>query len=347
LLQSRDVRTCASALLDAKLSDIKQFCGYKIIYTELPSASMRLSENKVLVSNQEHIVLKCNNSDGYQQINTSQIQFIVHIGCFCRLQVGSYIFENEELKCENNTHNLQPTAVYYMLNIPYLSTIFPDNWVSNVEPNFLFNESVTVEIPNLMINQKKVEDILIGDGGLSFDMENVINRTLQSETVFSSLSDYLFDQIVKSKGLTDNLNLFSWQTWLELFTVLILVIDIFWTAVIHFRLKAVYALLALTPHTSAYPVKLIYNLATEQAYIEEKSELDYLEILRSLKSYLPLEMSFLTLVIVFLLILAIGFLFKKGSKPNHNTFYGWKLVTVLKACGFWLADLSILQIFIV
>ena len=140
LLQSRSIRTCASALLDANLTDIKKLCGYRLIYKTLLSSVTRLSTTHVLVNNQQDIVMKCNGGAYTEHINKSEIQFVVTIDCYCSLHIGPYLFINEELRCENKTRN-ETTGVniWFLLNIPYLSSIFSDHWMFHLNPNHLFN----------------------------------------------------------------------------------------------------------------------------------------------------------------------------------------------------------------
>jgi len=302
VLQSRDVKTCASALIEANLQDIKKFCGYEVVCKELPPSSIRLSTDKILVSNQENVLLKCRDPVYQTRFNESQAQYIVHVNCHCNLHVGSLIFLNEGLHCENLTefNDSSTTFVFYMLNIPYLSGIFPDHWISNVQPDLLFNETILVQVPNLLVHARKVEDILIGDGRLTFDLDHVLNKSLKSEAVFNSLSDYLFDQVVKAKGLARDVNLLSWQTWLEFVVIFIVVINVVWTIVIHFRVKNLYALLAVVPRASAYPYSLIYFLPTEASKTMHDSSWSYKEILNKLREFVPMEILFISVCIIVL-----------------------------------------------
>jgi len=60
LLQSRSVKTCASALLDANLADIKKLCNYQLVYKALPSSVTRLSTANILVNSQQEVTMMCN-----------------------------------------------------------------------------------------------------------------------------------------------------------------------------------------------------------------------------------------------------------------------------------------------
>lgn len=101
------------------------------------------------------------------------------------------------------------------LNVPYLSSIFANHWMFRLDAGYLFNQSVAVRLPRLSVNSKKVQNLLVGDGTLQFSLEAAVNESLKSESVYNSLSDYIFDQLVKMKGIGQGaVNWLSCRDWL-------------------------------------------------------------------------------------------------------------------------------------
>ena len=84
-----------------------------------------------------------------------------------------------------------------------------------LDAGYLFNQSVAVRLPRLSVNSKKVQNLLVGDGTLQFSLEAAVNESLKSESVYNSLSDYIFDQLVKMKGIGQGaVNWLSCRDWL-------------------------------------------------------------------------------------------------------------------------------------
>jgi len=319
-LQSRSVKTCATSLLTAELNDIKKLCGYRVVYKLLPSSAIRLSTDRILVSNEKRVMLRCNALNFAERLNKTEIQYIVHINCFCSLEVGSFVFINEALNCENSTdaNGTNAVTVWFMLNIPYLSVLFPNHWVVNIDPDLLLNQSVIVEIPDLLVNSKRVKNLMIGDGNLNFDLEQVLNHTLKSESVYNSMSDYLFDMVARSKNIGEGLNVFSWLTWMQFIIGFVLIVNLIWTIIIHFRVRAICILLPAIPRAAAYP-KLIYYLPTEPSQNAQDDSVDYKEILRVLKIYVPVELILLSLMILVAVTLAIWVVVKRVNRGRFMT----------------------------
>jgi len=320
LPQSRSIRTCASALLDANLADIKKLCGYQLIYKTLPPSVTRLSTTNVLVNNQQDIVMKCNGGAYTEHINRSEIQFVISIDCYCSLHIGPYLFLNEELRCENGTRN-ETTGIniWFLLNIPYLSSIFSDHWMFHLNPNHLFNYSVPVRLPALSVNSKKVQGLLVGDGSLQFSLEATVNQSLRSESVYNGLSYYIFDKMVEMKGSSEGgVNFLSWRDWLLFIVALVLVVNVFWTLIIHFKMRALYIMLPAVPAAASVftpPPQFVFYLPTMPVN-NQTTPTTYTEILRIFQLYAPTEVILVAALIVVVSILLGLVVFKRLKRPS-------------------------------
>ena len=111
LLQSRSIRTCASALLDANLADIKKLCGYKLIYKTLPPSVTRLSTTNVLVNNQQDIVMKCNGGAYTEHINRSEFSSLSLLTAIavCTLAHIFFLMRNYVVKMEHGMRQVGST----------------------------------------------------------------------------------------------------------------------------------------------------------------------------------------------------------------------------------------------
>jgi len=320
-------RSCITEFLDCSCT---RSCGYQLVYKQLPSSVTRLSSANILVNNQQDVTMMCNGGTYVEHINRSEIQYVVTVGCYCSLHVGPYFFLNEGLYCENGTLQNETIGVniWFLLNVPYLSSIFSDHYMFHLDASYLFNRSVPVQLPKLAVNSKTVDELLIGDGSLQFSLEAAINQSLRSQSVYSSLSDYIFDQIVKMKGIGDNaVNWLSWRDWLLFIAVVVLVVNVFWTLLLHFRIRALYIMLPAVPtalpRVSAVlptpPPQFIFYLPTAPVK-NQTAHTSYTEILRIFQFYAPIELILVAAMVIAVMIWLGLFVFRRVKCENYRTF---------------------------
>ena len=98
----------------------------------------------------------------------------------------------------------------------YLSEYFELEDLFNLTAQTLLNHSVEIQLPNLAVADKFLDEKFAEEKMASYDMELVINSTKNSGVVYDNLAHYLFKQMIKAHDNENNFDLLSLRTWLTI-----------------------------------------------------------------------------------------------------------------------------------
>jgi len=74
--------------------------------------------------------------------------------------------------------------------------------------------SVEIQLPNLAVANKFLDEKFAEEKTASYDMELVINSTKNSGVIYDNLAHYLFNQLIKAHDSQNDFDLLSSWTWL-------------------------------------------------------------------------------------------------------------------------------------
>lgn len=102
----------------------------------------------------------------------------------------------------------------FPINLAYLSEYFELEDLFNLTAQTLLNHSVEIQLPNLAVADKFLDEKFAEEKTASYDMELVINSTKNSGVIYDNLAHYLFNQLIKAHDSQNNFDLLSPWTWL-------------------------------------------------------------------------------------------------------------------------------------
>jgi len=95
----------------------------------------------------------------------------------------------------------------------------------NLSANYLLNHSIEIQLPNLAIVDKFLDEKFAEEEAAAFDLEMVINSTKSSSKIYDNLVHYRFNEMVKAHDSQTTLDLLSPFTWVTIFGWITLVVS--------------------------------------------------------------------------------------------------------------------------
>ena len=234
LLRSRAVKSCASALLEGHLEDIKAHCRYHIVKGRVPPGIIKLDHNTYLLSNISAVVIRCAENITHT-FRPTHVQVVHKVHCGCSMQADDFLVIATSLYCprdDNLTLSFEPK---YLLNLPYLSEfIEPDIMTILKRINFL-NQSIPVELPQLLIASKQYEAKLGIEQESKFDLQAIINQTLNDEITFDNLGHYLYNEVIKGHTHNRDFDILNGFDWAIIAAILVGLLAIALSVRLHFQ----------------------------------------------------------------------------------------------------------------
>ena len=84
-----------------------------------------------------------------------------------------------------------------------------DDQLFSLTANTFLNYSVAVQLPNLAVADKTLDEQFAHEQAAAFDMEQVMNSTKQSGKVYDNLATYLFNEMIKAHDSQGGFDLLS------------------------------------------------------------------------------------------------------------------------------------------
>ena len=304
--------TCAKALVEGVLLDIKNACRYNVHKAPIPRGLIRLFHNSFLVTNISQIHMHClaHGSDNEfldKTIILTDIQTIHTFDCHCQIFADEFVIIADLTTC-NMTENVTSLSdVQYPINLAFLSEFFDEDQLANISADSLLNHSVKVYAPDLLIADKILDEKFGLESAARFDMQAVINNTKQSVNVYDDLSHFLFNEMVKAHTAQGHMDLLSWYTWVTIFSWIASIIAIILVVRFNFKVKSL-SLLLMARSTKAAPIPEIPRILAVTTTTSTPSP--PLDILREWLFHTDIVSKVVPLEILILLCLVFLFLFK-------------------------------------
>lgn len=264
VLLSRSRPTCARALIEGELTDIKSLCRYNVHKSAISHGATRLFGNTFLFSNISEIHLRCMTNNFSSEvtdktITLTDIQSIYTFDCHCEIYADEIRITADLNSCNMTENVTSVMQVQYPINLAFLSEFFDESQLINISADTLLNHSVEIQVPKLLIADKLLDEKFGLESGARFDMSMVINSTKQSVKVYEDLSHYLFSQMIRAHNKDSSFDLLSGYTWISIFSWITSAVAIVMVVLFHFKVKSM-TLLMMTHSAKAAPVPEIPKL---------------------------------------------------------------------------------------
>ena len=200
--QQRSIMSCGLALVEGSLSDIKQFCRYYVVQAPIPKSIQKISDHVALLAGFESIFISCDGQNSTHKVLSNETQLILPLTCGCVLTADSHVLFDASLQCDNRLNVSEIFSPKYILNIPYISTFLSDDILKSIASDDSLNRSIPSIFPTLSIASKEYEAKLAIEAESRYDLEMVVNQTKDDKMVFSDLSNYLYNVLLKTHNMT-------------------------------------------------------------------------------------------------------------------------------------------------
>ena len=211
----RDMETCARALVDGHLVSIKVHCRYSIFKSPCPHGVITLGSNVFLLTNISTIRMHCfgqkfRDNITEHVIHLTELQVVKTLDCHCdRVMADEFRIIVDQDVCNNSWDISAVVNLKFPINLAYLTEYFDMDELYNITANTLLNYSVEVQLPKLAIADRFLDAKFAREHAISIDMEEVINATKTSGTVYENLAHYLFNNMIHAHTLSNDFDLLS------------------------------------------------------------------------------------------------------------------------------------------
>jgi len=340
ILQSRSVQSCPLALLEGNLQLIKALCRYKIINTDLPKGLIKLHDNMILVSNIDKVTITCRNVNYSQTIELSEMQIVFKLHCGCYALADNFYLVETSLDCseeDNLTLSIKPQ---FIMNIPFLSGFVEDDVTNILKDDVFLNFSIPSNFPKLKIAADKFDAIMGLDTEAEFDMETIINETLKDKEVFSGLSSYILNILLKTQTEIGDFDIFNAWNWISVVTSTIAVIAFILAIILHFKMKTLFLLMSSANRVSADQNILPTLFAFKSTTAVAPKMFNFEDYIVQLKKLFPMEVSILLCLVFLVIIFMVYLLSKIKRRVRSGTTLILELGNETEKILFKVADLA-------
>jgi len=209
--------------MEARLPEIKDTCRYNIHKPPYPRSVNRLHGDTFLLTNISQLRFHCStqqfgDNDTEHALHLQRIQTIhkfdshcdmIHADEFCIVPDLDFCIESEDIT--------EYSTIHYPINLAYLSEYFTTAELFNLTANTLLNHSIEIQLPNLAIADKFLDEKFAEEESAAVGLEMVINSTKTSAQVYDNLAHSLFIQVVKAHDSDNKFDLLSPFTWVTIF----------------------------------------------------------------------------------------------------------------------------------
>jgi len=137
ILVDKSRPTCASALLDGDLNQLKTLCFYGIHRVPYPRSAHRIEDNRFILTNITQLQLLCVPPNGSEitkhVINLRQVQSVHDFSCHCTYIAADEFKLTTNLTYCDQAHNIDSVVqVKFPVNLPYLTEYFDQQDLVNI-----------------------------------------------------------------------------------------------------------------------------------------------------------------------------------------------------------------------
>ncbi|XP_052809655.1 uncharacterized protein LOC128238123 isoform X1 [Mya arenaria] len=175
--------TCISALFNDDKSLIKANCNFRFLISHLSSEILPLSHTTILVYNVDIVEFDC--KTGQRMVKGCNF-CIIHEPCECSVSTATIYLPQRLSTCNQNT-----TSRLHPVNLALLQQFFNDTELQNIDSNSLFENPLSVDVPQFQIYNHTMQNIIADDRKAHLSLEKMAQSAKTDAMVFQSLTDPL------------------------------------------------------------------------------------------------------------------------------------------------------------
>jgi len=147
--------SCAVALADGDLAEIKHWCRYGIHKNPMPSSVIHLHGNKWLLTNISVLQVHHPDADGLMRAPThtqylTELQTVMTFGCHCDyIRADNFRMITDEDYCEVQEDISATVEIKHTVNLAYISSYVSEEQLQHLTAASALNESVKISLPKL------------------------------------------------------------------------------------------------------------------------------------------------------------------------------------------------------
>jgi len=324
---NRRTPSCALALIEGNLTEIKQLCQFRIKMTPLVPQFFRLSDDLFFFSNVSHVKIVCpnvgrravgyniNRIRNYTILRPQTLQFVHRLNCDCYGLTDNFIVTVASSVCENNNIVIE-RDIKHVINAPFLSNFLEREILDLIESDTLLNESIPSNLPQLPIASTRYEELLSLEEAASYDLHLAVNHSKSQTKIYKSLGHYLFNKLMVANQETDGeFNFLSGMDYATVFGLVIAILALIACIILHIRLRALYLLAATripATHAAAFQLPRVWEYKTTPSMASNLTTTESTGKIwhEHLSDLFPIELTILILII-FLIMSVIGYIIYK------------------------------------
>ena len=207
LLFTKNKLTCALALMDGNLSDMKMLCELHLLYRTLTPAVHILSDGKLLVTNISKVKIvrkgriKANSTTGIKYVTAidktlenSNLQYIISLPCETRAYINDAIYFTQKHCNPEKIDQIINTT--FPINMVVLKQYFGNHsMLSDLNTALELNQTLPVELPPILVESIEFDHILAKEDKARFDFNTALNSSIKQKRIYSDLSTVLYEKI--------------------------------------------------------------------------------------------------------------------------------------------------------
>jgi hypothetical protein len=294
--------TCVSALFKGDTLLIKRKCNFRFLVNHLSANMVQLSHTSVLLYNVHTFHMNCK---GNTKVNKGCTFCIINVPCECSLATDTLYLPPRLSACHKNT-----TSMLHPVNLALLQQFFNDTELQNIGSNLLFENPMSVDVPQFKIYNHSMQNILADDRKNHLNLEKMAKAAKNDALIFQTMTDPLLygDIALQNDWPSSDDILLYCTTAVTSFCLIIIV-------VLSLKLRKVLITLSIlqkstvkTAHAATVPSFVYKKPTTTQS--PDSYFLQNLDI--RLEHYI-LTFTVLTMILVFILVI------KKCTIRNRST----------------------------
>ena len=308
--------TCARALIDGNLPNIKIFCRYLVHKPPFPRGVIKIAPNIHLLTNISVVKMRCHGQSFRDNVTTHvthlrDLQVVHTVDCHCDvIMADEYRIIADLGVCNDSQEISAAVAIEFPINLVYLSEYFEFSDLSNISAETRLNQSLNIQFPDLAVADRLMDVQFAKERSAEYDMEHIINVTKNSGLIYDDMAHYLFNKIVQAHNLSNSFDLFSPWTWINIFGCLAGVIALVLVILLRMKVRPLFLLL-MSRGSHAAPLTSGLNLGLPKLTLSTPSPMiqttfdfmsEWINHVSHVPNLLPAE-----LLILFCLIFAFFF----------------------------------------
>ena len=262
--------------MEARLPEIKLPVGTRYINHQYPRSVNRLHGSTFLLTNTSQLCFYCptqqfSDNDTEHVLDLQGIQTIHKFDCHCdMIHVDEFRIVPDLNFCNESEDITEISTIHYPINLAYLSEYFTTADLFNLTANTLLNHSVEIQLPNLAIADKFLDERFAQEESAAFDLKMVINSTKTSAQVYDNLAHYLFNQMVKAHDSENKFDLLSSFTWVTIFGWITSIIALALVIMLHIKVCSLTMMMAIKAADVALALPSVISM-TQPTTVAESS----------------------------------------------------------------------------